>query len=82
MSKEELYYVNQIFEIVESGGLYKYVISEAEEGAVSVHYEDYIDGKWKRYGSEMTIHGTKFVREVAELMLRMCTHIETELQNK
>lgn len=72
------FWVNMILEVVDESGLFKWAISEEDEGAITVHYSDW-DGdarKWKKPSGELTVYGTAKAREVAKRMLQLCDHMD------
>jgi len=74
------FWVNMIIEIVDESSLFKWIIRECDEGAISVEYSDW-DGdakEWKKPSGELTVYGTEKGREVAARIIQMCDHIDEQ----
>jgi hypothetical protein len=73
-------WVNMILEVVDKSGLFKWVIKEVDESAVSVLYSDWDEDskEWKPPSSDLTIYDTNSVREVAARMIQLCDHIDEQ----
>ena len=69
-----------ILEVVDESGLFKWVLKEADEGAIEVSYFDWDDDSksWKPSSSELTIYGTDRGREVAARMIQLCDHMDSQ----
>lgn len=74
------FWVNMIIEIVDQSALFKWTITEYDEGAITVKYCDWDDSgkKWKEPSGELTVYGTEKAREVAARIIQMCDHIDEQ----